>query len=62
MIRVLRKIFGPKIDEASGQFTMPQNEELSDLCRSLGIVRVINCETYKWAQNVPRIVGRGGIY
>jgi hypothetical protein len=42
--RVLRRIFGPKIDEVTGRGWRKlhvHNEELNDLCSSSGIVRVI---------------------
>jgi len=40
--RVLRRIFGPKRDEVTGEWRKLHNEELSDLYSSPNIVRVIN--------------------
>jgi hypothetical protein len=40
--RVLRRIFGPKRDEATGEWRGLHNEELNDLYSSPNIIRVIN--------------------
>jgi len=40
-LRVLRRIFGPKRDEVTGEWRKLHNEELSDLYCSPNIVRVI---------------------
>jgi len=39
--RVLRRIIGPKWDDVTGERRKLHNEELSDLCSSQNIVRVI---------------------
>jgi hypothetical protein len=39
--RVLRRIFGPKRNEVTGERRKHHNEELNDLCSSPTIVRVI---------------------
>jgi hypothetical protein len=39
--RVLRRLFGPKRDEATGEWRKLHNEELHDLYSSPTIVRVI---------------------
>jgi hypothetical protein len=39
--RVLRRIFGPKRDEVTGEWRKPHNEQLNDLYSSPTIVRVI---------------------
>jgi hypothetical protein len=40
--RVLRRIFGPKREEVTGEWRKLHNEELNDLYCSPNIVRVIN--------------------
>jgi hypothetical protein len=39
--RVLRKIFGPKRDEVTGEWRKLQNEKLTDLYSTPYIIRVI---------------------
>ena len=46
--RVLRRIFGPKRDEVTGEWRKLHNEELSDLYCSPNIVRVIKREKLDW--------------
>jgi hypothetical protein len=38
---VLKRIFGPKRDEVTGEWRKLHNKELNDLCSSPTIVRVI---------------------
>ena len=45
--RVLRRMFGPKRDEATGEWRKLHNEELNDLYFSLTIVRVIKSRRRK---------------
>jgi hypothetical protein len=39
--RVLRRIFGPKRDEVTGEWRKLHNEELHDLFSSANIIRII---------------------
>jgi hypothetical protein len=39
--RVLRRIFGPKRDEAAGGWRKLHNEELPDLYSSASIIRIV---------------------
>jgi hypothetical protein len=39
--RVLRRVFGPKRDEGTGECRKVHNEELNDLYSVLNIVRVV---------------------
>ena len=43
--RVLRKVFGPKRDEVTGEWRKLHNEELNDLYPLPNIVRVVKIET-----------------
>jgi hypothetical protein len=50
--RVLRRIFGPKRDEVTGEWRKLNNEELHDLYPSSNIVRVIKSRRMRWAGHV----------
>jgi hypothetical protein len=50
--RVLRRIFGPKRDEVTGEWRRLHNEELIDLYSSPNIVRVIKSRRMRWAGHV----------
>jgi hypothetical protein len=50
--RVLRRIFGPKAVEVTGEWRKLQNDEL---CCSPNIVRVIKSRRMKWAGHVARM-------
>ena len=52
---VLRRIFGPRRDEVTGEWRRLHNEELRDLCSSPNIVRVIKWRRMRWAGHVPRM-------
>jgi hypothetical protein len=56
--RVLRRIFGPKKDEVTGEWRRLHNEELHDLYSSPNIVRVIKWIRIRWVGHVVRM-GRG---
>jgi len=53
--RVLRRIFGPKRDEVTGEWRKLHNEELNNLYSSPNIVRVINSRRMRWAGHVARM-------
>jgi hypothetical protein len=58
--RVLRRVFGPKRDEVTGEWRKVHNEELSDLYFLPNIVRVVKSRRMRWAGHVARIgEGRG---
>jgi hypothetical protein len=57
--RVLRRIFGPKRDEVTGEWRRLHNEELNDLYSSPNIIGVIKSRRLRWADHVARMgVGR----
>jgi hypothetical protein len=60
--RVLRRIFGPKRDEVTGEWRKVHNEELNDLYCSLNILRVIKSRRIRWAGHVARMGEKRGIY
>jgi hypothetical protein len=53
--RVLRRIFGPKRDEVTGEWRKLQNEELHDLYCLPNIVRVIKSRRTRWAGHETRM-------
>jgi hypothetical protein len=60
--RMLRRIFGPKRDEVTGEWRKKKhNEELNDLYPSTNIIQVIKKRRMRWAGHVARM-GRGEVY
>jgi hypothetical protein len=57
--RVLRKIFGPKRDEVTGEWRKVHNEELHNLYFLPSIIRTIKSSMMRWAENVARLIRRG---
>jgi len=60
--RVLRRIFGPKRDEVTGECRKLHNEEFNDLYCSPNIVWVIKCRRIRWARHVASIGERRDVY
>jgi hypothetical protein len=54
-LRVLRRVFGPKRDDVTGEWRKPHNEELNDLYSLRNIVRVVKSRQIKWAGHVARM-------
>jgi hypothetical protein len=52
--RGLRRVFGLKRDEVTGEWRKLHNEELNDLYSSPIIVRVIKSRRMRWAGHVAR--------
>jgi len=59
--RVLKKIFGSKTDEVTGEWRKLHNEELNDLYFSLNIIRVIKWRRMRWAVHVESM-GRAEVH
>ena len=55
---MLRRIFGPKRDEVTGEWRKLHNEELNDLYCSPNILRVVKSRRVRWAGHVA-CMGRG---
>jgi hypothetical protein len=53
--RVLRRIFGPKRDEVTGDRRKLHNEELRDLYSSPSLIRIIKSRRMRWAGHVARM-------
>ena len=58
---MLRRIFGPKTDEVTGEWRKLHNEELNALY-SPNIIQVIKSRRMRWAGHVARIWERRGSY
>ena len=57
---MLRRVFGPKRDEVTGEWRKLHNEELSDLYALPNIVRVVKSRRMKWLGHVAGMgEGRG---
>ena len=57
---VLKRVFGSKRDEVTGEWRKLHNEELSDLYSLPNIVRVVKSRRMRWAGHVARMgEGRG---
>jgi hypothetical protein len=57
--RVLRRIFGPKRDEVTGEWRKLHNKELHDLYSSPIIIRIIKSRRMRWAGHVARLGEEG---
>jgi hypothetical protein len=53
--RVLRRIFGPRWDEVTGEWRKLYNEELNDLYSLPNIMRVVKSRGMRWAGHVARM-------
>jgi hypothetical protein len=59
--RVLRRIFGPKRDEVTGEWRKLYNEELREFYSSPSIIRKIKL-TMRWARHVARMGKKRNAY
>jgi hypothetical protein len=53
--RVLRRVFGPRGDEVTGDWRKLHNEELHNLYSSPNIIRMIKRRRVRWAGHVARM-------
>jgi hypothetical protein len=61
-IRVLRRIFGSKRDEVTGEWRKLHNEELRDLHSSPSIFRIMKLRMMKWERHVARMGEKRNTY
>ena len=60
--RVLRRVFGPKRDEVTGERRKLHNEELNDLYFLPNTVRVVKSRRMRWAGHVARMGEDRGVH
>jgi hypothetical protein len=60
--RVLRRIFGPKMDDGRGGWRKLHNEELHCLYSSLDIIRVIKPRRMSWTGHVACMKEMRNVY
>jgi hypothetical protein len=60
--RVLRRVFGPRRDEVTGEWRKLHNEELIDVYSLPNIVRVVKSRRIRWAGHVARMGEDRGVY
>jgi hypothetical protein len=60
--RVLRRIFGPKRDEVTGEWRKLHNEELHESYSSPSIIRIIKARRMRWAGHVARMGEKRNAY
>src|SRR5215469_12228613 len=60
--RVLRRVFGPKRDEVTGEWRKLHNGELRDLYSLPNIVRVVKSRRMRRGRGVSRVRGRREVY
>jgi hypothetical protein len=59
--RVLRRIFGPKRDEVTGDWRKQHNDELHNLYSSRSIIRMIKSMRMRWV-GMQEVWGRRGMH
>jgi hypothetical protein len=60
--RVLRRLFGPKRNELTGEWKKLHNEELNNLYTSPNIVRVVKSRRMRWVGHVARMAEGRAVY
>jgi hypothetical protein len=59
--RILRRMFGPKRDEVTGEWRKLHNEELHNLYSSPDIIRQLKSRRMRWAGHVARMLGEKSV-
>ena len=59
---MLRRVFGSKRDEVTGEWRKLHNEELRDLYSLPNIVRVVKSKRMRWVGRVARMGERRGVH
>jgi hypothetical protein len=59
---MLRRIFGPKRDEVTGDWRKLHNEELHNLYSSPNIIRMIKLRSMRWGGHVARMGEKRNAY
>jgi hypothetical protein len=54
--KVLRRIFGPKMDEVTGEWIKLHNKELHNLYFSSSIIRRLKRKRMRWVGHVARVI------
>jgi hypothetical protein len=60
--RVLRRVFGPRRDEVTGEWRKLHNEELNELYSLPNTVRVVKSRRMRWAGHVARMGEERGVH
>jgi hypothetical protein len=60
--RVLRRIFGPKRNDVTGDWRRLHNTELYALYSSSNVIRLVKSRRLRWAEHVARMGERRGSY
>jgi hypothetical protein len=60
--RVLRRIFGPKRDEVTGEWRKFHSEELHNLYSSPDIIRHVKSRRMRWAGHMARMGEERKVY
>jgi hypothetical protein len=60
--RVLKKVFGPKRDEVTGECRKLHNEELNDLYTLPNIVWLVKSRRMRWTRHVARMGKDRGVH
>jgi hypothetical protein len=58
----LRRVFGPKRNEVTGEWKKLHNEELNDLYSFPNIVRLVKSRRMRWTGHVARMGEDRGVY